>query len=176
MIFLQSCFILKNIYITNYFKYSHTLVYMSFLFLIWYYGYRLVSSGWLLCKPYAHTLVGVSWHTCICIFVCIHPVSIEICQINYFEVEKKLNLNKCRNIVNWTLRVQWNFNKNSHVFIQEITFENVICEMAGMLSRPQCVKEKVILVAWLITYRNYGSHSGHRLNSALGWLQRITWY
>ena len=42
---------------------------------------------WPLRKRYARRLVGVSWHTCICIFVCFHPVSIEICQINYFEVE-----------------------------------------------------------------------------------------
>ena len=46
-----------------------------------------MSSVWLLRKRYAHTLVGVSWHTCICIFVCIHPVSIDICRsISYCYV------------------------------------------------------------------------------------------
>ena len=46
----------------------------------WHSGYGF-SSGWLQRKRYAHTLVGVYWHTCICIFVCIHHVSIEICHI-----------------------------------------------------------------------------------------------
>ena len=40
-----------------------------------------------------------------------------------------------------TLRniLQWNFNRNSDIFIQENAFESVICEMAAILSRPQCV-------------------------------------
>ena len=47
-------------------------------------------------------------------------------------------------IVNWTLRdkLQWNFNRNSNIFIQENALENVVCEMASILSRPQCVKHK----------------------------------
>ena len=32
-----------------------------------------------------------------------------------------------------------NFNRNSNIFIQENAFENVVCEMASILSRPQCV-------------------------------------
>ena len=36
--------------------------------------------------------------------------------------------------------LQWNINHNSNIFIQENALENVICEMASMLSRPQCVK------------------------------------
>ena len=50
-------------------------------------------------------------------------------------------LNQCWNIVNWTLRnkLQWNFNWNSNIFIQENALENVVCEMASILSRPQCV-------------------------------------
>ena len=34
---------------------------------------------------------------------------------------------------------QWNINRNE-IFIQENVYENVICEMATTLSRPQCVK------------------------------------
>ena len=51
-------------------------------------------------------------------------------------------LNQCWNIVKWTLRnkLQWNFNRNSNIFIQENPLQNVICEMASILSRPQCVK------------------------------------
>ena len=50
----------------------------------------------------------------------------------------------CWNIVNWTLRnkLQWNFNQNSNIFIQENAFENVICEMTSILSRSQCVNRK----------------------------------
>ena len=46
-------------------------------------------------------------------------------------------------IVNSNLRnkLQWNLKRNSCVFIQENEFENVVCEMAFILSRPQFVKE-----------------------------------
>ena len=49
--------------------------------------------------------------------------------------------NQCWNIVNKTLRnkLQWNFNRNSNIFIQENAFESVVCEEAAILSRPQCV-------------------------------------
>ena len=51
----------------------------------------------------------------------------------------------CRRAVDsssWTLRnkLQWNFNQYSNIFIQENAFENVVCEMASILSRLQCVK------------------------------------
>ena len=32
-----------------------------------------------------------------------------------------------------------NFNRNSNIFIEENTFENVVCEMLPISSRPQCV-------------------------------------
>ena len=49
-------------------------------------------------------------------------------------------LNQCWNIVNWTLRnkLQWNFNRNSKHFHSR-KCENIVCEMASILSRPQCV-------------------------------------
>ena len=49
-------------------------------------------------------------------------------------------LNQCWNIVNWTLgnKFQWNRNRNSNIFIQENSFENVR-NMAAILSRLQCV-------------------------------------
>ena len=31
---------------------------------------------------------------------------------------------------------------HDHIFIQEDALENVVCEMAAILSRPQCVKDK----------------------------------
>ena len=43
-------------------------------------------------------------------------------------------LNHCWNIVNGTLgnKLQWNFNRNSNIFIQEKAFENVVYEMASI--------------------------------------------
>ena len=34
-----------------------------------------------------------------------------------------------------------NLYQNSYIFIQENAFENVVCEIAPILSRPQCVKQ-----------------------------------
>ena len=34
---------------------------------------------------------------------------------------------------------RWNFKRNSYIFIQENSFENVVWEVATILSRPQCV-------------------------------------
>ena len=44
-------------------------------------------------------------------------------------------------IVNWTLmnKRQWNFNRNSNILIHKNALEHVVCEMASILSRPQCV-------------------------------------
>ena len=58
-------------------------------------------------------------------------------------------LNQCWNIVNWTLgnKLQWNFSRNSNIFIEENTFENVVCEMLFISSRPQCVKLACALMA-----------------------------
>ena len=51
-------------------------------------------------------------------------------------------LKQCWNIVNWTLgnKLQWNFNRNLHIFIQENAFEIVVRNLAAILSRSQCVK------------------------------------
>ena len=53
-------------------------------------------------------------------------------------------LNQCWNIVNCTHRnnFQWHFKRNSDIFSQENALEYVVCEMAAILSRPQCVKMK----------------------------------
>ena len=41
--------------------------------------------------------------------------------------------------------IQWNFNLNLYVFIQEDAFENAGCEMAAILSRSECHGVKVDL-------------------------------
>ena len=48
-------------------------------------------------------------------------------------------LNHCWNIVNRTLRnkLQWNFNQNLYIFIQENAFDNVVCKIGAILSRRQ---------------------------------------
>ena len=50
-------------------------------------------------------------------------------------------LNQCWSIVNWTLenKLQWNFNRNSNISFLENAFESVVCEIAAILSRSQCV-------------------------------------
>ena len=40
-------------------------------------------------------------------------------------------------------KLQWNFTRNSNTFIQENALEHVVCEMASILSRPQCVNLSV---------------------------------
>ena len=49
-------------------------------------------------------------------------------------------LNQCWNMVNRTTgnNIQWNSNGNQYIFIQENAFENVVCKMAAISSRPQC--------------------------------------
>ena len=53
-------------------------------------------------------------------------------------------LNHYWNIVNSNLRntLQWNLKRNSYIFIQENACENIICEMAAISSRPQCVNTR----------------------------------
>ena len=46
-------------------------------------------------------------------------------------------LNQCCAIDNWTLKnkFQWNSNQNTKLFIHENASENIVCEMAAILSR-----------------------------------------
>ena len=50
-------------------------------------------------------------------------------------------LNQCSHIVNYTLRVifQWNCSENWKVSIQRNVFDNIVCEMAAILSWPESV-------------------------------------
>ena len=50
-------------------------------------------------------------------------------------------LNKCWNIVNWTLwnKLQWNLNQNEYIFFQANAFRNVVWKMAAILSQLQSV-------------------------------------
>ena len=75
------------------------------------------------------------------------------------------HLNQCWNIVNWTLRnkLQLNFKQNSYTFIRENAFESVVCEMAAILSRPQCFKS--LTKTWQSQFspiHNLGLQAFHR--------------
>ena len=37
-------------------------------------------------------------------------------------------------------KIQWNFNQNSYIFIQEKAYEYVVYEISAILCRPQCVE------------------------------------
>ena len=43
-------------------------------------------------------------------------------------------------ISNLRNKLQWNSKRNPYIFIQENPFENGVCEMASIVSRPQCVR------------------------------------
>ena len=51
-------------------------------------------------------------------------------------------LNQYSDNVNWSLRnkLQWNFNQNTKLFIDENASENIVCEMAAILSRGDELK------------------------------------
>ena len=40
-------------------------------------------------------------------------------------------------------KLQWNVNRTSNIFIHENAFDGVVCEMASILSRPQCVNSSL---------------------------------
>ena len=63
-------------------------------------------------------------------------------------------LNQCCVIVNGTLRKepQWNLNRNTKLFIQENVFENVVCEMAAILSMGDELTKHFILCSILLEY------------------------
>ena len=50
-------------------------------------------------------------------------------------------------IIGWDNRLalpnifQWKFNQNTTIFIEENAFENVLCEIAYIMPRSQCVKD-----------------------------------
>ena len=50
-------------------------------------------------------------------------------------------------IAPWGTNFSENFNRYSNIFIRENAFENVVCEMASILIRPQCVKDAIVDLA-----------------------------
>ena len=114
---------------------------------------QIVLSLHIVCRPRLHSLSsypsceGVS-HT-----ICISGVYIKLNhwgQVHVYALVTKLSsvhLNRCWNIVNWTRRnkLQWNFNRNSYIFIQENAFENVVWKMAAVFCLGLNVLKNIML-------------------------------
>ena len=76
-------------------------------------------------------------------------------------------LNQCRNIINWSLRnkLQWHFNRNSNIFIQENAFENVVCEMATIcLGLNELTITKQLMQPWTTMQQLLSINSQQELN------------
>ena len=75
-------------------------------------------------------------------------------------------LNQCRVIINWTLRnkLQWLLNQNTNLFNHGNASENIVCEIAAILSRGRWVNALalgncIIVMRQLWTIWMYKSHS-----------------
>ena len=75
----------------------------------------------------------------------------HICVSDLTIIGSSHYLNQYWNIVNLTRRnkLQWNVNWNSYFFIQENACENVVCEKAAILSRPQRVNWKYLICVYV---------------------------
>ena len=76
-------------------------------------------------------------------------------------------------------KLQWHLNRNSYIFIQENAFENVVWEMAAILSRPQCVNNLALLGGW-ISVITVGTNfvNMYRLGSwnlTINWKESLDW-
>ena len=62
------------------------------------------------------------------------------------------------------------FNRNSNIFIHENAIESVVCEMAAILSRPQCVKPMVTqfyVTIWSPGHNEFNSYDRSLSNGNL---------
>ena len=105
---------------------------------------------------YKQRTVYIRWHSKVCrlsiliCFTCFHNISYENI---YVAIPQRLHwlLFGVKALYKQMLeysqfepqernKLQWN--RNSYIFIQETSFENVVCEMATIVFRPQCVEDK----------------------------------
>ena len=70
------------------------------------------------------------------IHICVSNLTIIVSHKDLLSVPSHY-LSTCWNILNWTLtnKLQW----NSYIFIQENSFENIVCEMVDILPQPPWV-------------------------------------
>ena len=77
------------------------------------------------CASLDTQLIETEWR------ICASVSSVSLVQIVAFAWSAPSHyLNHRRN------DLQWNFNQNSYIFIEENAFEKVVCKMAAILSRP----------------------------------------
>ena len=90
-------------------------------------------------------------------------------------------LNQCCYIVNWTFRnkLQWNLNRNTKLSIQENAYDNIVCEMAAILSSRTWVNmsvemydRTVLNLAQLDQY--YRHYRYHHLRNCQSYIKKIT--
>ena len=65
----------------------------------------------------------------------------RVCELTIIGSDNGLSPGRCQAII-WNsdgILLNWNFNRNSYIFIQENAFENVVWEMTAILSQLQCV-------------------------------------
>ena len=100
-----------------------------------------------------HSVTGQLSHWGWVVHICVGNLTI-IGSDSGLALTRRRYLNKCWNIVNVTLRnkLQGNFNRNSNSFIQENVVERIVCEMAAILSRPQCANYGVNMVVVVVVY------------------------
>ena len=69
------------------------------------------------------------------------------------------NLNQCWRIVNYTLRnkFQWNLDRNSNIFIQEMCLKMSSAKMAVILSRERCVNGRNDIYIWLSEHKKHAA-------------------
>ena len=72
------------------------------------------------------------------------------------------------------LRWNLNLNLNSHIFIQENSFECVVYETTAILSPPQCVKRQTY--ASLVTKRNKNTVTGAKYVTLCKYVCVLQWY
>ena len=98
----------------------------SLWFSYWQDGHKIVLSKdqghWLSCNSqlFSFSLRAISFN-------------ITILSCWYWSAPSHY-LNQCWDIVNWTPKnkLQWNFNRNSYIFIKKIPFQNLVWKMAAI--------------------------------------------
>ena len=88
---------------------------------------------------------------------------------------KPLSEPKLVYIVNWTLanKLQWKYNRNSYIFIQENAFDKVVQKMASILSGSQCVNmNQVVMLVYSRSVTMPGLDRNWLLLPALGRFRR----
>ena len=110
-------------------------IYMWFIFFSWQF-IEMSGVGWLSAVLNSSPSYMHQW---------IKSALVQIMACRLFST-KPFSKPMCWVIVNWTLRnkLQLNFNQNTKLFIHENASEDIICEMAAILSRGRWVNFSIM--------------------------------